>query len=188
MTSSPPQELSFHERWNRRESHAPDAFGTRTKVTRPEPASPDVPRLFRAPTSFMTSRVDPFDPVREMGQGGAWNIAGPSSAMPTDGVRSTSNGRGGHTTSGTNAPMVRCDFSDNLQDNPDWLHMHGKRVGAAMDFDQANRVLDHGSGPRSPVSPPNIDIARFGPTIWRDNEWTKPGSPPRELFAASRKP
>ncbi|THZ26165.1 WD40 repeat-like protein [Aureobasidium pullulans] len=178
MTSSPPQELSFHERWNRRESHAPDAFGARTKVTGPEPASPDVPRLFRAPTSFMTSRIDPFDPVREVGQGGAWNIAGPSSAMPTDGVRSTSNGRGGHTTSGTNAPMVRCDFSDNVQDNPDWLHIHGKRVGAAMDFDQANRVLDHGSGPRSPVSSPNIDTARFGPTIWRDNAWTKPGSPP----------
>ncbi|KAI4730084.1 WD40 repeat-like protein [Aureobasidium sp. EXF-10728] len=186
MLSSPPQELTADDKWSRRKSHAHDAFGSSTKVTRgPRHAkSPVVTRFSRTPGLFMSSRVNPLglltpDGPREVSQGAVWNIGGSSPVSPTDGVRSTSNGRGGHITSGTNAPMFRSDFSNHVHDDTDYLHLHGKRLSAAMELDQANRVLDQGSGLLTPGPSPDADAAAvFRPTIWRNNEWTKPGSPP----------
>ncbi|KAH0263883.1 WD40 repeat-like protein, partial [Aureobasidium melanogenum] len=186
MLSTPPQDLTANDRWSRRQSHAHDAFGSRTKVTRRPnlTKSPVTARTPRTPSLFMSSRLNPLGLVtpespREISQGAVWNVGGSSPAQTVDGVRSTSNGRGGRITSGTNAPMFRSDFSNHVNDDTDHLHIHGKRLSAAMDVDQANRVLDQGSGLLTPSHSPDADAtAGFSPSIWQNNEWTKPGSPP----------
>ncbi|KAI4733517.1 WD40 repeat-like protein [Aureobasidium sp. EXF-12298] len=186
MLSSPPQDLTVHDRWSRRHSHAHDAFGSRTKITQglTRSKSPVRHQVPRTPRLFMSSRVNPLgivtpDSPREASHGAVWNVGGPSSTSPSDGVRSISNGRGGHITSGTNAPMFRSDFSNRVHDNSEHLHIHGKRLSTAMGLDQANRVLDQGFGLLTPTRSPDADAAGgFMPTVWRNNEWTKPGSPP----------
>ncbi|KAI5251654.1 WD40 repeat-like protein [Aureobasidium subglaciale] len=185
MLSSPPHELTAYERWDRRQSHVQDYFGWRTKIRRgPELTKPPATsRPFRTPGLFMSSRVNPFGPVtlegpREFSQGAVWNVGGSSPASPDDGVRSTSDGRGGQITSGTNAPMFRSDFLKSVHDESDHIQIHGKRLSAAMDLDQASRVLNHGHGLPTPVSSPDSDAGgAFSPILWRDTEWTKPGSP-----------
>jgi meiosis-specific APC/C activator protein AMA1 len=132
----------------------------------------------------MSSRVGPLglltpDSSRDFSQGAVWNVGGSSPASPSDGVRSISNGRGGHITSGTNAPMFRSDFSNRVHDDSEFLHTHGARLSTAMGLDQANRVLDQGLGLLTPVHSPDSDAAgSFTPNVWRNSEWTKPGSPP----------
>lgn len=196
MLSTPPQELTANERWSRRQSHAHDAFGSKTKVTRrPNLAkSPVIARAPRTPSLFMSSRVNPLGLVtpespREISQGAVWNVGGSSPSHPADGVRSVSDGRGGHITSGTNAPMFRSNFCNHVHDDTDHLHIHGKRLSAAMEVDQASRVLDQGSGLLTPSRSPDADVAgRFNPTVWRNNEWTKPASPPCKSVVISYKP
>lgn len=196
MLSTPPQELSANERWSRRQSHAHDAFGSKTKVPRNPNLTkfPVIARAPRPPSSFMSSRVNPLglatpENPREISQGAVWNVGGSSPAHPVDGVRSTSDGRGGHITSGTNAPMFRSDFCNHVRDDTDHLHMHGKRLGAAMQVDQANRVLDQGSGLLTPVRSPDPNATcDCSPAVWRNNEWTKPGSPPCESIVISHRP
>lgn len=190
MLSSPPQELTVHDRWNRRQCHSHDVFGSRTKVNRGprRSKSPIRDQISRTPRLFMNSRVNTLGLVapevpREVIQGAVWNVGGSASASPSDGVRSVSNGRGGRITSGTNAPMFRSDFSNRVHDDSEFLHIHGKRLSTAMGLDPANRILDQGSGLLTAVSSPEADSARsFIPTVWRNNEWTKLGSPPRELL------
>jgi meiosis-specific APC/C activator protein AMA1 len=186
MLSSPPQDLSTHDRWGRRQAHAHDAFGSRTNITR-DPRlskSPVRHQASRTPRLFMSSRVGPLglltpDSPRDFSQGAVWNVGGSSPASPSDGVRSISNGRGGHITSGTNAPMFRSDFSNRVHDDSEFLHTHGARLSTAMGLDQANRVLDQGLGLLTPVHSPDSDAAgSFTPNVWRNSEWTKPGSPP----------
>ncbi|KAH0387179.1 WD40 repeat-like protein, partial [Aureobasidium melanogenum] len=184
MLSTPPQNLTANDRWSRRQSHAHDAFGSKTKVARrPNLKSPVTARASRTPSLFMSSRVNPLGLVtpespREISHGAVWNVGGSSPAQPVDGVRSISNGRGGRITSGTNAPMFRSDFSNQVHDDMDHLHIHGKRLGAAMGVDQANRVLDQGPGLLTSSHSPDIDsVAGFSPTVWRNNEWIKTGSP-----------
>ncbi|KAG9884981.1 WD40 repeat-like protein, partial [Aureobasidium melanogenum] len=186
MLSTPPQELTANDRWSRRQSHVHDAFGSKTNITRRQnlAKSPAITRTPRTPSLFMSSRVNPLGLItpespREISQGAVWNVGGSSPAQPVDGVRSISNGRGGRITSGTNAPMFRSDFSNHVHDDTDHLHIHGKRLSAAMGVDQANRVLDQGSGLLTPSRSPDVDTAGgFSPSVWRNNEWTKPGSPP----------
>ncbi|KAG9607985.1 WD40 repeat-like protein, partial [Aureobasidium melanogenum] len=186
MLSTPPQELTANDRWSRRQSHAHDAFGSKTKVTRRPnlTKSPVIARTPRTPSLFMSSRVNPLglvtpESLREISQGAVWNVGGSSPAQLVDGVRSTSNGRGGRITSGTNAPMFRSDFSNHVHDDTDHLRIHGKRLSAAMEVDQANRVLDQGSGLLTPSRSPEVNAAAgFSPSVWRNNEWIKPGSPP----------
>ncbi|KAI4733538.1 WD40 repeat-like protein [Aureobasidium sp. EXF-12298] len=184
MLSTPPQDLTANDRWSRRQSHAHDAFGSKTKVARrPNLKSPVTARASRTPSLFMSSRVNPLGLVtpespRDISHGAVWNVGGSSPAQPVDGVRSISNGRGGRITSGTNAPMFRSDFSNQVHDDMDHLHIHGKRLGAAMGVDQANRVLDQGPGLLTSSHSPDIDsVAGFSPTVWRNNEWIKTGSP-----------
>jgi meiosis-specific APC/C activator protein AMA1 len=192
MLSSPPQDLSAHDRWSRRQAYAHDAFGSRTKITRDPKISKSPVRhqASRTPRSFMSSRVGPLglltpDSPRDISQGAVWNVGGSSPASPSDGVRSISNGRGGHITSGTNAPMFRSDFSNRVHDDSEFLHTHGARLSAAMGLDQANRVLDQGVGLLTPARSPDSDAAgSFSPSVWRNSEWMKPGSPPRESLPA----
>jgi meiosis-specific APC/C activator protein AMA1 len=194
MLSSPPQDLNAHDRWSRRQSYAHDAFGSRTKTTRDSnlSKSPVRHQASRTPRLFMSSRVNPLGLItpespRDISQGAVWNVGGPSSASPSDGVRSISNGRGGHITSGTNAPMFRSDFSNCAHDDSEFLHIHGKRLSTAMGLDQANRVLDQGSGLLTPAQSPEAETARsFSPSVWQNNEWTKPGSPPRKSLTTWR--
>jgi hypothetical protein len=195
MLSTPPQNLTANDRWSRRQSHAHDAFGSKTKVARrPNLKSPVTARASRTPSLFMSSRVNPLGLVtpespREISHGAVWNVGGSSPAQPVDGVRSISNGRGGRITSGTNAPMFRSDFSNQVHDDMDHLHIHGKRLGAAMGVDQANRVLDQGPGLLTSSHSPDIDsVAGFSPTVWRNNEWIKTGSPLCESLVTSDKP
>ncbi|KAI4796348.1 WD40 repeat-like protein, partial [Aureobasidium sp. EXF-8846] len=186
MLSSPPQDLNAHDRWSRRQAHTYDAFGPRTNITRDSrlSKSPVRQQASRTPRLFMSSRVGPLglltpDSPRDFSQGAVWNVGGLSPASPSDGVRSISNGRGGHITSGTNAPMFRSDFSNRVHDDFEFLHTHEARLSTAMGLDQANRVLDQGLGLLTPVHSPDSDAAgSFIPNVWRNNEWTKPGSPP----------
>jgi meiosis-specific APC/C activator protein AMA1 len=192
ILSTPPHQLTGYERRQRKQTPAIDPFGPSNRLPRAQeltPPSSASPPPFRTPSLFMSSRVNPHGPVRDsrnFSQGAVWNVGGSATANTSDRVRSVSNGRGGHITSGTNAPLFKSNFFNNLPEDLDGLNLHGKRLAAAMELDPANRILDQASARLSSgqsFHPSPIDPST--PTVWRDSEWTKPGSPSRKLIRST---
>lgn len=98
--------------------------------------------------------------------------------MVTEGVASTTNGRGGRVTSGTSAPHYTADFLRRNSPSEDQI-THGRRLALAMDIDQSARLLGHGSS-SSPLSPSNSSATSSpSPRTWRDGVWERdsPTSP-----------
>lgn len=102
--------------------------------------------------------------------------------MVVDGVLSTSDGRGRRVASGTNAPMYTSAFLDKVQPSQG-LEMHERRLAAALELDQANKVLvDIGRDqfgaalPTSPASPRSSASSATSPTVWKDNQWRGPAA------------
>ena len=139
LLSTPPQQLSGSERYERRQNWAIDPFGRRGAARRQEPVSSELPTTSRSNGLFSATRINPADNMRGASHGAVWNVGG---SATTDGVQSVSDGRGGNITSGTNAPMFRSAFFDNQRnDVDDDLNMYGRRLATAIDVDQASRVL-----------------------------------------------
>jgi len=131
----------------------------------------------RAPTPLPrpVGRASMLDtsPQRTISEGAIWSVGGIS---VTEGVASTTNGRGGRVTSGTTAPHYTADFLRKRSPNEDEI-VHGQRLAMAMDINRSSRVLDH-SAPSSPVSL----VSRSPPSrVWRDGKWDHDGpwTPPK---------
>ena len=109
--------------------------------------------------------------------GAIWSVGG---VMVTEGVPSTSNGRGGRVTSGTSAPHHVADFLSRVSTN-EVERVHERRLALAMDMSQNAKMLDH----RSPSSPlAGSQTAHFlSPPhrTWQDGTWKRDGPETRML-------
>lgn len=91
----------------------------------------------------------------------------------TEGVASTSNGRGGRVTSGSNAPHYAAEFLHRQSQN-DETRTHGRRLAHAMDISQSGRVVEQISPPSSPISPSSSSPSNPTSVSWQDCTWKRP--------------
>ncbi|KAK5136876.1 hypothetical protein LTR08_001798 [Meristemomyces frigidus] len=117
-------------------------------------------------------------PERAVSDGAVWHVGG---TLVTEGVASTTNGRGGRITSGTCAPHYTADFLRKASVTEDEAK-HGRRLALAMEIDQNAKVLEFGSpssnSPSSSASSPSSSDR-----VWRDSAWERNGpvSPTKPL-------
>ncbi|KAK3704176.1 hypothetical protein LTR37_014016 [Vermiconidia calcicola] len=130
---------------------------------------PSLPR----PVGMVGTRIqEGSSPNRRAASAGTvWTVGG---SMVTEGVLSTSNGRGGRTTSGSNAPHYVADFLRKNSPSEEEV-THGKRLALAMDIDRGARMIDHSSSssPTSSRSPSSADDPHG--REWRDGAWQQDG-------------
>ena len=130
---------------------------------------------------------------RQASVGAVWNVGG-AATIPSPGpIAAVPNGRGGLLGSGTNAPMYSSRFLESNTPDRD-LEKHEGRLALALDFDQASRVFEFSSPSSSDPSANTSSRSASGGSsrgrcerdtadprvIWRDNEWSKDGSPTRK--------
>lgn len=179
LLATAPALLSQTERKQRKQSSAIDPFGRSSRVNaRQNQHRSLLTDSSNRPTAPGPSRIHVNaygESSRTVSHGAVWNVGG--SAAAVDGVLSTTDGHGGRVASGTNAPMYTSAFL-NQNEPSDGQEMHERRLAAALDFDQANRVLAESSGVETPASPAASSSASASPisgssspTVWRDNHW-----------------
>lgn len=126
--------------------------------------------LFHGPASVKLYDTD----NQKISLGSVWAVGG--LAPLSVGV---SDGRGGLTGSGTNAPLYTTSFSSATSKEEDDREKHEGRLATALDLDRAQRIhdfVDHS------ISPPRADPQRreyseIGTKItWRGTEWVSSGS------------
>jgi len=127
-----------------------------------DPFAPAVKRNTRTAARFAT--------LRSVSQPTVWSVGG---SAVTEGVASTSNGRGGRVTSGSNAPHYAADFLRH-RSNTDETVTHGQRLAHAMDISQSGRVVEQTSPPSSPVSPATSSPGSRSQISWKDCKWERP--------------
>jgi meiosis-specific APC/C activator protein AMA1 len=90
-----------------------------------------------------------------------------------------SNGRGGLTGSGTNAPLYTTSFASAISKADEDRERHEGRLAKALDLDRARRIhdfVDHS------ISPPRAESQRRGyselgtKTTWKGTEWVLNGT------------
>lgn len=189
--SKPPQSLTGNEKLLRQRSASPDPFSPRSPSRlRNSPArfpSHRPVRRSRAATTngggvLGTRTESPSQSNRHASFGAVWNVGG-ITATTTGPMAGVPDGRGGFLGSGTNAPMYTSQFLEG--DGPDQdLERHERRLAAALDIDQANRILglpmDHGSfrdGSPSHGTKRKWNHDLSSRTVWRDNEWVNDSAP-----------
>jgi meiosis-specific APC/C activator protein AMA1 len=115
-----------------------------------------------------------------------WSVGG---SAVTEGVASTTNGRGGRVTSGSNAPHYAAEFL-HRQSQSDETLTHGQRLAHAMDISQSGRVAEQTSPPSSPTSPSSSSPSSPTSVSWQDCTWKRPldssptkvkATPPRKI-------
>ncbi|SMQ49636.1 unnamed protein product [Zymoseptoria tritici ST99CH_3D7] len=109
----------------------------------------------------------------DSGPEAVWTVGG---TVVTEGVASTTDGRGGRVTSGTSAPHYTVDFI--RRNTPSEQEaQHGQRLAAAMEVSTDDRMLPHSSPVSSPSrnnsqrSPIGVDGTRR--TFWSNSAWEK---------------
>ncbi|OBT58554.1 hypothetical protein VE04_02233 [Pseudogymnoascus sp. 24MN13] len=191
-----PQQLSPSEKLIRDDSASLDAFSPRRNFTTPNPPvaamnrgnlppvrpggkAPDPimkPQLIHSEPSTLMFRRDSTasNGERQISLGSVWAVGG--LAPLSVGV---SDGRGGLTGSGTNAPLYTTSFSSATSKEEEDREKHEGRLAKALDLDRAQRIhdfVDHS------ISPPRADPQRRGyseigtKTTWRGTEWVSSGS------------
>lgn len=193
-----PYQLSPSEKLLRHTSASPDPFGPlhlprirNGRTTALDGPSQPVHPQPRRPIGTTNVTALPGDPFtiqnRQSSAGAVWNIGGGAQAPPLGPVRSIPNGRGGFTSSGSNAPMYLSHFFDDDTSEQDLERMEA-RLAAALDIDQTARVLDISRSPHSPrsASTGSIGLKRkrhyVEPrTRWRYGDWVQEGSKPRKF-------
>lgn len=188
LLATAPAMLSQTERKQRKQSSAVDPFGRSSRVN----ARQNQHRSLLTDSSNRSTAPGPSrihvnaygDASRTVSHGAVWNVGG--SAAAVDGVLSTPDGHGGRVASGTNAPMYTSAFL-NQNEPSDGQEMHERRLAAALDFDQANRVLAESSGVATLASPAASSSASASPisgssspTVWKDNHWKGLSTSPRK--------
>jgi hypothetical protein len=181
LLSRPPDRLSVNERLTRTNSTGPDPFSN---------ALPTPPRTVRGPRhpmgpgidapSFHRSSLTSVAP-RQASQGAVWQIGG--AAALGDSVVGISNGRGGMTARGTNAPLYTSSFLSR-PDQAAVLDVFERRLAAALDIDISSRTIQY--TPANPTSTNSTSLPQsgrrnFSPTssparVWQDSEWKQPGN------------
>ena len=189
------QELSKSEKLFRHNLTSPDPFGS------PIPATEGRRRVVSSPirnTSRVSSRAISGTNLlslasntlssqnRQISTGAVWNVGGTSTTAPSTPISGIDSGRGGMIGSGTNAPMYTSRFLEKESPDQDRGRLED-RLAAALEIDQARRVLSHSQSPsrsrssntrasgrrtRSPKSPQR--------TVWKDGQWVNPVSPSRK--------
>jgi hypothetical protein len=103
--------------------------------------------------------------TRAVSAGAVWSVGG---TIVTEGVASTSDGRGGRVTSGTSAPHYNAGFLQQQQSSGEEQLRHGHRLAHAMDMQPDRPMLIHDS---SSVSCPTRSSVYEGKSrvIWRDS-------------------
>jgi hypothetical protein len=136
-----PQLDGSDERYVRRNSPTKEALFANTGGNLlSDPFSPSVKRNTRMAQQFTTLRSSSLPTV--------WSVGG---SAVTEGVASTSNGRGGRVTSGSNAPHYAAEFLQRRSQTEETL-THGRRLAHAMEISQSGRIVEQVSTPSSPVS------------------------------------
>lgn len=195
--SKPSQQLSSMEKLLRHPSASPDPFGPlnirRVREARINASANANPRAIQPRTRTIgTTNVQhpPQDPLalqnRQVSAGAVWNVGGNSQATPSGPVRGISDGRGGFTSSGSNAPMFTSHFFDDDTLDQDNSQLES-RLAVALDIDQTCRILDISRSPAQvrSVSTGSIGTKRKYPyfesrTRWMNGQWVQKGSQSRE--------
>ena len=181
--SKRPESLSPSERYSRQRDHSVDPFrspsGSRSReavqrrATAPgQRATPvyHVPSFVHGydATPVNTDANDSAEPVRQISLGAVWNVGGPSAAQP-GGTHAVSDGLGGLTASGSNAPMHTAGFLDRETPN-DQARAHENRLALALNIDQTRPVLRS-----SLTSTPTHEAfaSRHSRFTWQNGEWSK---------------
>lgn len=140
-----------------------------------DPFSPATSRSFRVSERFATTRSASTPAV--------WSVGG---SAVTEGVASTTNGRGRRTTSGTSAPHHAADFLGSRSPAEE-TSTHTRRLAVAMDICQTNSNTSTPSSPRSPVTPSSD--APWQHARWINDRWERPvdSSPSKPKAQAPRK-
>ncbi|KFY24720.1 hypothetical protein V491_02045 [Pseudogymnoascus sp. VKM F-3775] len=191
-----PQQLTASEKVIRDGSASLDAFSPCRNFTTPNPpvaamnrgtpttvrpggktSYPIVKsRLIHSEPSTLMFRRDSTasNGERQISLGSVWAVGG--LAPLSVGI---SDGRGGLTGSGTNAPLYTTSFSSAVSKEEEDRERHEGRLAKALDLDRAQRIhdfVDHS------ISPPREDPQRGGhseigtKTTWKGTEWVTSGS------------
>ncbi|KAI6800315.1 WD40 repeat-like protein [Hortaea werneckii] len=159
--------------------------------TEADPFAPPPRRSIRMAEQFATLRGPPPRPrdvgrsatllgvpstidQRSASDGAIWHVGG---SIVTEGVASTTTGRGGRVTSGTSAPHYTADFLRKTSATEDEVR-HSRRLALAMDLDRSPKILEH-SSPPARFSGSNSSTQHASGRVWRDNAWEleAPSSP-----------
>jgi meiosis-specific APC/C activator protein AMA1 len=147
-------------------------------------ATPPSKETFLLATTKTIVSADPFAPavrrsarmaeqlttLRSTSRPTVWSVGG---SAVTEGVASTSNGRGGRVTSGSNAPHYAAEFLQR-QAQTDETMTHGRRLAHAMNISQSGRVVEQTSPPSSPISPSSSTLSSPTSVSWKDCKWERP--------------
>lgn len=200
MLAQPPERLPGHERKQRRQNVDMDPFSLRVRHgARQAQPTLQIPRPGRPMQTPVTpTRVHPSrrgrSPLRAVSQGAVWAAGGPGGV--SDGVRSTSDGRGGRVASSTNAPLYSTAFFNHSKPS-DEQEAYERRLALAFNVDPAVRVFAPTPSPSLPSSPtlssasstpssPASPSKLRGSMLWLDSEWKRQGIATRS-FSLQRK-
>lgn len=149
-------------------------------TTLSEPTDPFAPAATRSPriSEHLTT-------IRSISSPTVWSVGG---SAVTEGVASTSNGRGGRVTSGSNAPHYAAEFLQR-QSQTDEALTHGRRLAHAMNISQSGRVVEQTPPPSSPTSPNTSTPGSPTSVSWKDCKWERPpdASPTKAKRTHTRK-
>ncbi|PGG96777.1 hypothetical protein AJ79_09460 [Helicocarpus griseus UAMH5409] len=111
---------------------------------------------------------------RQISAGAVWNVGGASAATGSAPL-GIPDGRGGLLSTGTSAPMYLAKFLDK-DTHSQHLKRHESRLAAALDIDQANRVLKFGD-PSSKLDPKTFSddfpYGHYPPYVWKHSCWVR---------------
>ncbi|RMY39403.1 hypothetical protein D0866_01955 [Hortaea werneckii] len=155
--------------------------------TEADPFAPPPQRSIRTAEQFATLRGPPPRPrdvgrsatilgmpstldQRSASEGAIWHVGG---SIVTEGVASTTTGRGGRVTSSTSAPHYTADFLRKTSATEEEVK-HSRRLALAMDLDCSPKILDHSSPPPKSSSS-NTSPQHGGGRVWRDSAWQLEG-------------
>ena len=185
QVSKPADQLTSAEKLLRQNSATPDPFRSPSiaRQGRPRISSNQPPRNVSGParviggTNLHHPNLDLLNTQnRQVSTGAVWNVGGSAPTTPTGPIIGVPDGRGGLLGSGTNAPMYTSRFFESNTPDQDRGRLEG-RLAAALDIDQANRVLNHSQSPNRGGGSSSIASISSTPqayrTDWKDGQWIR---------------
>ena len=186
--SKPADQLTSIEKLLRQNSATPDPFRSPSIARQggPRISSSQSPRNVSGParvisgTNLLHPILNPLNTQnRQVSTGAVWNVGGSVATTPNGPMNGIPDGRGGLLGSGTNAPMYTSRFFESNTPDQDRGRLEG-RLAAALDIDQANRILNHSQSPNrgggsSSVagSSPSRSTLQAYRTDWKDGQWVR---------------
>ncbi|KAK6438173.1 hypothetical protein LTR95_005628 [Oleoguttula sp. CCFEE 5521] len=157
-----------------RDTHDPFGPSTRRSIRMAEQyATLRGPAIPLRPAGVASLRV-PYAPdatSRAASSGNIWSVGG---VAVTEGVLSTTDGRGGRVTSGTSAPHYSADFLRKRLATDDEA-THARRLAMAMDLRCENTMISPRSdASRASRSSSNAQNQAIEHVTWRDGRWQSP--------------